>query len=436
MLGEEITRKMLEYMLEEKFIKIRPKWLKGVCDLPLELDGYCKKINVAFEYNGIQHYRFIKRFHKTMIGFNHRKKNDEMKKKLCEKNKVYLIIVPYTIKFKNIQQFLIQKLLESNIPILKKELINYKTLNLQLDNNIKYFEQCVEMAKRKNGIVLSDNYYKSSIHIYIQCEKKHIWKIRPSDLKSGSWCPTCSNISQRLGIDKIKEKVDELGGKCLSFEYKSNKQKLHFQCKCTYKFWMRANDVLSGHWCPKCGKSMKGSIEQMRLLAKKRNGECLSNAYINSVTKLKWKCEKGHIWDAVPSSITVGRWCPSCVNKNRTILDMHKLAFEKRCKCLSNLYINCKTELEWECEKGHRWKATPTRMQNKKHWCSKCRGKNKYDLQHMQKIASDMDGKCLSNKYINIIAKLEWECKNGHRFSKTPRSMINKPHCTECKKFN
>ena len=35
-----------------------PGWLNG-----LELDGYCEELDIAFEYNGEQHYKYIPYFH-------------------------------------------------------------------------------------------------------------------------------------------------------------------------------------------------------------------------------------------------------------------------------------------------------------------------------------------------------------------------------------
>ena len=56
-----------------------------------------------------------------------------------------------------------------------------------------------------------------------------------------------------------------------------------------------------------------GKIEEMKRLAKNRGrGECLSNEYKNSDTKLKWRCSLGHEWEAKPSNIKIGKWCPEC----------------------------------------------------------------------------------------------------------------------------
>jgi hypothetical protein len=85
---------ILENISGFKFDKCKPKFLKG-----LELDGYNTELNLAIEYNGIQHYKYTFHFHRNgLIDFNKIKENDIKKRNLCKINGVYLIIVPYWIK--------------------------------------------------------------------------------------------------------------------------------------------------------------------------------------------------------------------------------------------------------------------------------------------------------------------------------------------------
>ena len=118
----------------------------------------------------------------------------------------------------------------------------------------------------------------------------------------------------------------------------------------------------------------KLTIEQMQAIAKKRGGKCLSKRYVNSATKLKWKCKNGHQWKAVPRSIkNNGSWCLECSgSKKHTIEEMQAIAKSRGGKCLSKRYVNSNTRLEWECKYGHRWKATPSKIKNSNRWCTEC----------------------------------------------------------------
>ena len=103
----------------------------------------------------------------------------------------------------------------------------------------------------------------------------------------------------------------------------------------------------------------KFSIDVMQWIAEQRGGKCLSDNYVNDLTKLKWQCSKSHLWEARPSNIVYGKtWCPTCAGKKPngntrrsistdtlTINQMKDLAKQRGGLCLSNKYINCYTKL-------------------------------------------------------------------------------------------
>ena len=110
----------------------------------------------------------------------------------------------------------------------------------------------------------------------------------------------------------------------------------------------------------------------MQEIAIGRGGNCLSDKYDNSSTKLKWECCERHVWKATPDSIEQGSWCPECSRSKRlTIEGMQELAAERGGKCLSDKYINSSTKLTWECGECHIWEAAPSDIKKKK-WCPDC----------------------------------------------------------------
>jgi hypothetical protein len=116
----------------------------------------------------------------------------------------------------------------------------------------------------------------------------------------------------------------------------------------------------------------KLTIEEMHELVKNRNGKCLSKVYINANTKLTWKCEKGHEWNATPGHVRSGKWCPVCAGIiPSTIEEMKDIALERGGKCLSEEYINAHIPLRWRCSEGHEWEATSNNIK-KGTWCPIC----------------------------------------------------------------
>lgn len=177
------------------------------------------------------------------------------------------------------------------------------------------------------------------------------------------------------------------------------------------------------------------TIEEMKQLAIGRGGECLSKTYKNLLTKLKWKCAEGHIWEARPHGIKYNNtWCPVCAGVTpHTLKTMQELAKNKGGKCLSSKYINAQTHLLWQCKEGHKWEATPHKIKNKGTWCPHCAGYTKLTLKQIKAFARERHGKCLSKTYVNNKTKMKWQCIDGHIWE-TSASAIMDHHtwCPEC----
>ena len=99
----------------------------------------------------------------------------------------------------------------------------------------------------------------------------------------------------------------------MSEEYVNSSTHLLWQCSEEHEIWVASpSSVKMGSWCPVCAGNVRLNIEQVHKLAQERGGKCLSTEYINSKTKLWWKCKRGHAWEAEPSNVKHGTWCPEC----------------------------------------------------------------------------------------------------------------------------
>jgi hypothetical protein len=150
---------------------------------------------------------------------------------------------------------------------------------------------------------------------------RHQGKCLPKDdvkqgklIKKGSQRKT-SVSRMKHNIEEMQAIAEERGGKCLSKKYVSVEKKLKWQCGECGNIWdaKPANIIWNNQWCPQCGKSQRLTIKEMKDIAKRRGGRCLSKKYINARTKLKWQCgDFKHIWYAIPDSVKRGSWCPVC----------------------------------------------------------------------------------------------------------------------------
>jgi thiol-disulfide isomerase/thioredoxin len=171
----------------------------------------------------------------------------------------------------------------------------------------------------------------------------------------------------------------------------------------------------------------KLTLARMEEMAQERGGLCLSQVYVNTRTPLIWQCAKGHQWKAKPSSIQQGTWCPHCV-PILTISEMQKIAQQRGGQCLSKVYVNSKTHLLWQCANGHQWKAIPNNIKRGS-WCRQCR---KGTITEMQQIAQKRGGQCVSEVYINTDTPILWQCAKGHQWKARPVDIKGGHWCPNC----
>ena len=106
-------RQHFRHYEKPRFKKVKPKWLITDEKNRLELDLYNEELNLAIEYNGMQHYKYIPFFHRNKGDFEKGQRYDKLKKDLCKKNNVNLVIIHYSEN--NIPEYLCKKLDKLNI---------------------------------------------------------------------------------------------------------------------------------------------------------------------------------------------------------------------------------------------------------------------------------------------------------------------------------
>lgn len=269
-LGENLVRQLLEKTYQKPFPKSYPIWLKSKEGTQLELDGYNKELKTAFEHQGIQHIERKGRFAK---GFERRRMLDHVKRQLCAKNGIKLIEIFQAGEKRSVDEIKVDlekecQRLEIILPVKLSDIeINKNAAFAQIGND--HFKVVKAIAQSKGGKCLSNIYCGHYSKLEFECSKKHKWFTDPATIKRGRWCPTCA---------------------------KQNNS----------------------------GRKLKYNLSDMIALAKNKGGKCLSIAFINVTTKLKWECKNGHQWLAVPSSIIRGSWCKSCAATERNLRRYNK----------------------------------------------------------------------------------------------------------------
>jgi hypothetical protein len=299
--------------------------MKSSKGFPLEFDGYCSDLRVAFEHQGPHHYSEEKLFHRDdLISRSQRIENDKRKKEYAVLNNIELIIVPWIpvkLELPRVVEFLREKTQE------------YPTLESALLMSLESF--VVDWKKLTN-------------HRNTQLTKR------------------------------VRSQVELKGGTLISDIVLHATSKIEVSCQHEHRFITCWNKIDQGRWCPVCGGSRRKSLVDCQNVASDHGGSCLSQVYVNAKTKLQWRCAYGHEWDASYNHIKTGTWCPVCAgNRRRPIQMFVDLARKKGGQLLSREYINSRTPLSWRCGEGHEWKASADNVLNKSSWCPVCAAKKK-----------------------------------------------------------
>lgn len=233
------------------------------------------------------------------------------------------------------------------------------------------------LAKARGGKCLSEAYINTKTKMRWQCIEGHTWDAIPSNVRRKAWCPECAGCA-KLGIGEMQMLAMKRGGSCLSHEYKDAHTKLRWRCSEGHEWEAKPMSIkTNGNWCPECSPTRRLSIKEMKEIALLRGGVCLSDVYTDCESKLLWRCKYRHEWKSTPHSVKSGGWCPVCGNTvKNTIEEMRILAQKRGGVCLSDVYTNNSTKLRWRCRYGHEWESTPLNVKNSGAWCPSCLHKN------------------------------------------------------------
>jgi hypothetical protein len=251
--GERICREFFEQLFGAPFPKTKPKWLISSSGFLLELDGYAEPIGLAFEHHGSYHYQVVPPFTPTVESLKKRQEMDFLKQEICRKHGVKIIEIPEVPTMTKVLE-----LKELILRICDQEKINVPFREVDVNpikayQPIPAYQQLTELAGEINGKLISKEFINWSTPLTWECDVGHQWEASPASI--------------------LYQKT----------------------------------------WCPKCAGVVKKTIEEMRELAIKKGGECLSTQYLGARVPLSWKCSEGHNWEAAPVNITSRKsWCPYC----------------------------------------------------------------------------------------------------------------------------
>ena len=96
-------------------------------------------------------------------------------------------------------------------------------------------------------------------------------------------------------------------------DYQTNKIKIKHKCKNGHVYYQTPSHHLKGQSCPYCKNTKQKKTPKQYIQKCKDKGYDLPiEDYINNYTKIKHKCDKGHIYKQEPASHLQNYGCPIC----------------------------------------------------------------------------------------------------------------------------
>ena len=172
--------------------------------------------------------------------------------------------------------------------------------------------------------------------------------------------------------------------------------------------------------------SKKPLSETHPKLTSEANGWDPGDVTAGSGKKYSWKCEIGHVWDAVVASRSQGAGCPVCAGRRVEIgfNDMattHPLMAQEAFGWdPAKVVAGTTKKLQWKCSKNHVWEVSGnSRLRGS--GCPVCAGQKvaagENDLQSLfPDLALEADGWDPQTVTVGNSKKVKWKCKHGHHW--------------------
>lgn len=190
------------------------------------------------------------------------------------------------------------------------------------------------------------------------------------------------------------------------------------------------------------GKKMTNEEFIFKLEAK-RNDVIALGEYVDSNTKILFKCKKcGNEWLAKPTNILFGKGCPNCSRKKSHDVFIKEVFNINPHIEVIDRYIKDNTKILFKCKKcGNEWYQTPNNILNNKCGCPICvanRTNSKNTLTHNEfcerMFVINPNIKFLDEykkSYLDIRCKCE---KCGNEWINQPRYLLLGSGCPICNK--
>ena len=201
----------------------------------------------------------------------------------------------------------------------------------------QYLKECED-----KGLDLPiEDYQTNKIKIKHKCKNGHVYYQTPSHHLKGQSCPYCKNTKQKKTPKQYIQKCKDKGYDLPIEDYINNYTKIKHKCDKGHIYKQVPKFHLRGDGCPYCNGGINKTSKQYIQECKDKEYDLPIEDYKNATTKIKHKCNKGHIYNQRPYHHLEGYGCPICNESKgeryiRNYLNKNNIKYESQ-KTFSNL---------------------------------------------------------------------------------------------------
>ena len=260
--SEELVRVTMEQIFGVKFKRVRPSWLRNDLNVPMEFDGYAEELQIAFEYQGRQHYEKIN--YLLDQDLKRIQKNDKLKSRICLERGVYLFIFTYKDDYRSFPNIVEKQAIKFKLPVANfdfNQKIDFDRAYIRTDK----LQEMKDRAETKGLIVLSKKWLGGEHYYEVKCEScQNIYEVAGNafmgrKINGCRFCTLNTNYNKStLSIDVPMAYAKKYRGQLLENEYKNMHTPMKWRCSKKHEFTARFNNLVRrDEFCPVCDGRIK-----------------------------------------------------------------------------------------------------------------------------------------------------------------------------------